>query len=212
MKINEIIIEQIIPPQIPNTLIGSEVDRALTDRLSSRPSMFQQKPIDPYADLSHMQQYQKGLRSIQDVDPKQQAIQTIVPELDLLGVGGVARSIAKPLASIAKDAAGIYKASKPQPPGQPLPDWTKVEIGSNRPRSWNEIADRLKRDGFTPEEIELMRQERPKFKLDQLRKKEYDHARARKDKTIDKAILRGGITGAADQIYNFSGQPTADSK
>lgn len=132
MKINEIITEQIVPPQIPNTLIGTGAEQAVNNQIKARSSLFKQKPEDPYADLSHMQQYQRGLRSIQDVDPKQDAIQPIFPELDLLGAGGIARSIAKPLASIAKDAAGIYKASKPQPPGQPLPDWAKVEIGSNR--------------------------------------------------------------------------------
>lgn len=212
MKIIEIITEQIVPPQIPNILIGTGVDQAVSDQNKVRPSLFKQKTTDPYADLSHMQQYQRGLRSIQDVDPKQQAIQTVVPELDLLGVGKIAQAVAKPLASLAKDAAGIYKASKPQPPGQPLPDWTKVEIGSNKSRTWDEVAELLKRDGFTPEEIELMRQERPKFKLDKLRKREYEQSLARRDRAIEKAFQRSQAQGYADMAYHATGQSTNDSK
>lgn len=211
MKINEIITEQIVPPQIPNTLIGTGAEQAINNQIKARSSLFKQKPEDPYADLSHMQQYQRGLRSIQDVDPKQDAIQPIVPELDLLGAGGIARSIAKPLASIAKDAAGIYKASKPQPPGQLTPDWTKVEIGSNRSSStWDDVAKGLKSDKLTPEQIASIQRERAKANLERSRKNYNDKARQEYIDAKNQAIDRAAINVTADTHFNR--QATDDSK
>jgi len=192
-----------IPPNIPTPVAVTGIAKALDDREQNQKKQAYVNPNNPvsiplqnipFSQLSPMQQYHRGQRSLQSIDPSIDVIQPVAPEADLIGVG----KLLKPLSSIAKDAASIYKANKKLKPGEPLPDWSKVKIGSEIDKT-AQLPGKDPWAGVKPlsqSELEILKQKR--------RDADLRAAEIKFQEYMDKAVQRAQATAVQDLILNRS--------
>ena len=190
-----------IPPNIPTPVAVTGLAKALDDREQNQKKQGYINPNNPVSvplqnfpssQLSPMQQYHRGERSLQSIDPRIDAIRPVAPEADLIG----AARLLKPLSGIAKDAASIYRANKKPKPGEPLPDWSKVKIGSEIDKTAS-LPGKDPWAGVKPlsqSELEILKQKR--------RDADLRAAEIKFQQYMDRAKAAAPVTAVQDLMFN----------